>query len=207
MADSFGFLLAFCASFFRCHHACFAAPWHAGHRQDPSYFGVWDLPDGQDRVVTIDYVQLEDVTAAGGKKERKTVAHLKNGLRPLILNCTNMKTIQSLYKSPYVEDWRGCSIQIYYDPTIRFGRETTGGLRIRHEIPKQEKITLRCADCGSAVQDAYGKRAAQISAHTYKKYGKELCADCATKWKEKLDRQAAAAAVPDPFAGGAQEKC
>ena len=87
------------------------------------------------------------------------------------------------------------SIQIYYDPTVKFGRETVGGLRIRPQIPAQKQVSLKCADCGGVIAPAIGKTAEYISMYTHKIYGKELCAECATKEKAKLDAQKA----PDPF--------
>ena len=112
-----------------------------------------------------------------------------------------MKTIAKIYKTPYIEDWRGRSIQIYYDPTVKFGRETVGGLRIRAQIPAQKQVSLKCADCGGTIAPAFGKTAEYLSMYTHKTYGKELCADCATKEKAKLDAQKA----PDPFNNNQEE--
>ncbi|MGN1087183.1 MAG: hypothetical protein ACI4Q5_09120, partial [Porcipelethomonas sp.] len=80
-------------------------------------------------------------------------------------------------------------------PTIKFGRETVGGLRIRPFIPQQQKSLLKCSDCGNEITAAYGKDAKWVSQYTHKNYGKELCAECAAKLKAKLDEQKA----PDPF--------
>lgn len=162
---------------------------------NPNYMGDYSIPEGCDLIATIDYVAQEKVTGVGGKSEIEVVAHFSDGNKPLILNKTNMKTIQKIYKTPYIDDWKGRKIQIYYDPTVKFGRETVGGLRIRPFVPAQQQISLKCSDCGSPITEAFGKSAEWVSMYTHKTYGKELCAECAQKLKEKMDQQKA----PDPL--------
>ena len=58
-----------------------------------------------------------------------------------------------------------------------------------------------CADCGGIIAPALGKTAEYLSMYTHKTYGKELCAECATKEKAKLDAQKA----PDPFNNNQEE--
>lgn len=164
---------------------------------NPNYLGGYSIPEGQDIIVTIDYVRREEVVGTGGKKEYEVVAHLKNGVLPFILNKTNMKTIQKLYKSPYIEDWGGRSIQVYFDPTVKFGRETVGGLRIRDFVPKSQAVPLVCADCGGAVKEYKNLSAEQMAARAYKKYGKPLCLECAQKENAKIEAQKA----PDALGG------
>lgn len=62
-------------------------------------------------------------------------------------------------------------------------------------MPAQQQVSLRCSDCGGEIKPAFGKDANWVSMYTHKNYGKELCADCAQKLKEKMDAQKA----PDPF--------
>lgn len=162
---------------------------------NPNYMGDYSIPDGQDLIATIDYVAQEKVVGVGGKSEVEVVAHFSDGNKPLILNKTNMKTIQKIYKTPYIEDWKGRMIQIYYDPSIKFGRETVGGLRIRPFIPEQKQAKLICSDCGNAITPAHGKDALWVSKYTHQTYGKELCAECAAKLKKKLEAEKA----PNPF--------
>ena len=162
---------------------------------NPNYMGDYSLPPGGDLIATIDYVAHEKVVGVGGKTEMEMVAHFSDGNKPMVLNKTNMKTISQIYGTPYIEEWRGRAIQIYFDPSIKFGREVTGGLRIRKFIPEQKATSLRCTDCGNAIAAAYGKDAVWVSKYTYKQYGKELCADCAARHKAQLE----AAKTPDPF--------
>lgn len=159
---------------------------------NPNYLGGYSIPQGQDIIVTIDYVKREEIIGAGGKKEFEVVAHLKDGVLPFILNKTNMKTIQKLYKSPYIEDWSGRAIQIYFDPAIKFGRETVGGLRVRDFVPKQQKsLPLICADCGKTIEKYRDMPAEQVAKIAYEKYGKPLCVACGQAEKAKIEARKA----------------
>jgi len=145
------------------------------------YLGAYALKDGEDMVLTIKSVRQEMVTGNGGKKESCTVAHFaETGVKPMILNRTNMKTITKLYKSPYIEDWAGKRIQVY-QTTTKLAGETVECLRIRDFIPRasaQDK-TPRCASC-QAELTGYGKmNALQLADYTLRKYGKALCGECA----------------------------
>lgn len=106
---------------------------------NPDYIGAYALPDGDDLTVTIDYVQREMITVAGGKKEECTVAHLV-GNKPFILNATNSKSIHKLY-GPYIEDWRGKQITLYAS-TTKLGTDTVECLRIRPQVPRATKKPL-----------------------------------------------------------------
>lgn len=165
---------------------------------NPNYLGGYAIPQGQDLIATISYVSCEEVTGTGGKSENEVVAHFYDNIKPMILNKTNLTAIEKIYGTPYVEDWKGCQIQIYFDPLVKFGRKQTGGLRIRPFVPAQQKITLKCADCQADIVASHGYTAEKLSAYTHQKYGKELCASCAAKLKAKLEAQKAAQA-PDPF--------
>lgn len=111
---------------------------------NPDYLGVYSLPDGNDMIVTIDKVVREMVTSTGGKKEECTVAYMI-GQKPMILNRTNSKAIQSMYQTPYIEDWKGKQIQLYAAVT-RLKGEDVECLRIRPTIPNAAKPKLLVSD-------------------------------------------------------------
>jgi hypothetical protein len=98
---------------------------------NPDYIGAYFLPEGKDLTVTIDYVQCEMITGTGGKKEECIVAHLV-GVKPMILNMTNSKSITKLY-GPYVEDWAGKQITLYAS-TAKLAGESVECLRIRPQV-------------------------------------------------------------------------
>jgi hypothetical protein len=115
---------------------------------NPDYIGAYALPDGQDMTVTIDFVQVEEVTGTGGKKEVCTVAHLK-GQKPLILNVTNSKSIHKLY-GPYIEDWAGKQITLYAS-TTKLAGEVVECLRIRPQVMEPVKPGIQAARLKKAI--------------------------------------------------------
>ncbi len=107
--------------------------------QNPDYFGAWSIPEGQDLILTVSFVKTEEVTGAGGRKEQLPVLHFKEkGVKPLILNVTNSRTIESIHGSPYIEDWSGKQIQVYQD-TTKFAGEEVECVRIRSLVPNAQK--------------------------------------------------------------------
>lgn len=99
---------------------------------NPDYIGAYWLQPGEDANVTIDYVVREMITGTGGKKEECTVAHLKDGVKPFILNVTNSKSIAKLY-GPFIEDWAGKTITLYAS-TAKLAGDTVECLRIRPKV-------------------------------------------------------------------------
>lgn len=152
---------------------------------NPNYLGEYSLPNGQDLTVTIDYVKKETVVSTNGKKEEEVVAHLIGGHKPFILNKTNMKQIEKLTGSRFVEDWKGKSIIVYFDPTIKFGKEIVGGLRIRPFLPEIKSVQYMCSNCQKPISSSQGKSAEWVAKYTKQKYGTALCADCASARKNE----------------------
>ena len=157
--------------------------WKALH--NPDYLGVYALTPGQDLIATIKTVKEEIVIGANGKKEDCMVMYFaENSLKPMIVNATNCKMITKLLKTPYVEEWSGCKIQIYADLNIKFGSEIVEGLRIRAFLPKIVGNDIKCTDCGELIKAFGNMNAQQMAAYTQKNYGKPLCDKCATRAAE-----------------------
>lgn len=151
---------------------------------NPDYLGAYSLDDGNgkytDIVATIQYVKVENVTGPDGKKEDCPVAHFsERELKPMILNATNMKTLEKLFRSKYIEDWAGHKIQIGVEQVKAFG-DVVDALRIRKYLPR-EAGSSKCADCEQEVTAAGEMSAAQIVAFAQKRFGTVLCADCMKK--------------------------
>lgn len=62
-------------------------------------------------------------------------------LKPMILNATNSKTMRTLCNSAFIEDWQNVRITIYVDHNVRFGKDTTEGLRISPHAPEKGVLT------------------------------------------------------------------
>ena len=149
---------------------------------NPDYLGAYSLDPGKDMILTIKSVGKEMITGTGGKQEECIVCHWVENQKPMVLNITNCKTISKMLKTPYVEKWAGHKVQIYAT-TTKFGGDTVECLRIRKDPPEESSIV--CEECGQFISPAFSMTATQLAAYTKKKYGKNLCAECAKEKKEE----------------------
>jgi len=116
-------------------------------------------------------------------------------VKPLIVNTTNFKMMQRLFQSKYIEDWYGRQIILYGDPSVKFGRETVGGVRVKSVLPQIQ--TPACSDCGQVLK-AEGKfTAAQIASATQNTYNRVLCWECSKAAKAAQAAQKQEAIVND----------
>ena len=63
------------------------------------YLGAYSLSDGKDIVLTIKETKKEMVTGANGQKSECFVAYFHENVKPMILNKTNCKAIEKMYKT------------------------------------------------------------------------------------------------------------
>ena len=152
---------------------------------NPDYLGAYSLDENEIKVLTIKEVKQEVVTGSNGKKEECSVCYWQENEKPMILNRTNCKAIEKLYKTPYIEDWAGRKVAIKAEPVNAFG-DIVEALRIQKTIPKLQKFDTKCADCGMEIKDFNNMSAKKLAEYTHKKYGKCLCSDCAKIEAEKL---------------------
>lgn len=92
---------------------------------------------GRDVVVTIASVTVDEVVRAGGGKEKKPHLRFEGKEKSLILNRTNAKVVAALY-GKFTDAWVGKRITLFDDPSVRFGPEVTGGIRVRPAVPKDK---------------------------------------------------------------------
>lgn len=100
------------------------------------YVGAWDL-GGEDRVVTITHIEMEDLVTMSGKKrktEAKPTLTFDGKQKRLVLNKTNAKTIAKMYGDD-TKKWIGKKITIYATTCEAFG-ETVECIRIRSDKPR-----------------------------------------------------------------------
>ncbi len=154
---------------------------------NPDYLGAYALQPGHDLVVQIKSVGQEEVyNPTNNKKEVCTVAHFtEKGVKPMILNVTNCKTISKVYDTPYIEDWIGKYVSVYIAKVPAFG-EKVEALRIRNRVPTVEKI--HCEDCGKEIAGMQGKTAKEIADIAVRNCGRKLCIECMKKEKEKMQQ-------------------
>lgn len=163
---------------------------------DPNYIGEADFAEGEEKVLTVAYVNAsEPVTTAEGKSQ-KAVLHWKEpNNKPMILNVARSKSIEKVTGSPYFEDWGGQQLQLYIQKGIKAFGDVVNAVRVRPYKPRIQNATPvpPCTDCKGEIKPAMGKDARWMAAYTTKHYGVPLCADCAQKRKAA---QTAAAQVP-----------
>jgi len=148
---------------------------------DKNYLGSWDVPDGEDLVLTIDHVEQNDVKNERGSERKLTIHFAERGYKPMILNTTNAKRISKVAGSSKVEDWDGLRISIYTEKVTAFGG-TTDALRIREYAPRETEAF--CDECGQKIQRHGEYSVNKIVQLSKAKYGKKLCWDCSMKAKE-----------------------
>ena len=150
---------------------------------DKNYLGAWDVPDGEDLILTVDHAARDDVKNERGS-EKKLTLHFVEDFKPMILNATNSKAISEAYGSPKVEDWAGKRIAIYTTKVTAFGG-TTDALRIRTYPPKETRAF--CENCGSEITAHGNYSVNKIVLLSKDKYGQALCWECAQAKKEAAE--------------------
>ena len=155
----------------------------------PDYMGAIDLTDCPNGEVTLTIASITEKKVANGRGEstnESVCAWQEKGWMPMILNVTNKKVLVKLYKTKDTAKLVGKRVTIYAEHGRWFGKEGDA-LRIRPVIPTAPKQTApakdapKCAECGKPIAAAGGMNSEQVAQYTAKKYGKALCAECATK--------------------------
>lgn len=153
--------------------------WKSVVKPDCKYFGEQDFnPQNEIKTVTI-LKHCEEMVQNEKGKSLKGVLYFKENVKPLILNVTNGKTIATLYGKD-ADAWVGKRISLYFDPTIKVGKEIVGGTRVKAPVQADSENPI-CTDCEKHITAANGMNPVQLAAYTLKKYKKPLCAECAIK--------------------------
>jgi len=100
---------------------------------DPNYIGAHDFQPNQELTVTIESIKKERIELFSGKGlEVKDciLATFKGAKKPMILNKENMKLIQKVTGTPYIEQWEGKVITLHVVPVRAFG-ETVDAVRVK----------------------------------------------------------------------------
>jgi hypothetical protein len=108
------------------------------------HLGVADLEDfieaGSDCVFTITHVHQEWGVKVAGKKIDANIAYFKEQIKPLVVNAGNSKTLKGMTaNSPFVEDWKNLTVQLYINPDAKLKGEIVGGVRISPIVPQVKK--------------------------------------------------------------------
>lgn len=149
---------------------------------DPNFIGEADFQEGEEIVVTIASInQRETVKNAEGSSQKAVVHFAERGVKPMILNVSRSKAIEKVTGSPYFEDWPGTRIQLYVEKGIKAFGDVVNAVRVRPRKPREPRPIPNCSACGSQITPGTGRSAEYIAEYTTKKYGRCLCAKCATQ--------------------------
>lgn len=118
---------------------------------NPNYLGSWDVEPGKDLTIKILSVSQEIVEGVGGEKEECPVARIENH-KPFVLNKTNCKSLEKIFGSPYVEDWKNKKVTVYVEKVKAFG-SVTDALRVRNvPVDQREELTPKSPRWQGAIQ-------------------------------------------------------
>jgi hypothetical protein len=92
------------------------------------YLRKEDLSDGEDLLVTLKSVSLEDMPGDAG--EQRWVLFFEELDKGLVLNTTTIRVLEKAFGS-HSDDWMGQKTTLYVDPNVSFRGQVVGGLRLR----------------------------------------------------------------------------
>ena len=105
---------------------------HFKKLRNPDYLGSWDLADEsgkfKNRILTIKEVNKKMVHDGRGGQEDCVTVEFKES-KPMIMNATNLKTINKSLGTPYIEEWVGKKIEVTVEKVKAFG-EIHDALRV-----------------------------------------------------------------------------
>lgn len=138
---------------------------------DPNYIGTYILPDDQPIDVVITKVEWKNVKVMGQDKKQSVAYFAPNKYsdKPMLLNVTNMKRLERLCESKYIEDWVNVpvTLQREMDKTPTGGKDWA--LRISLSKPKtaaKPKLTpespnwndiIKWVQSGNAIEKVWAK--------------------------------------------------
>lgn len=113
------------------------------------YLGAHSLPEGKDLILTIREMKREEVTGENGKKDMCLIAYFHENVKPMVVNKTNCKTLEKLFKTPDIEQWINKAMQVG-SARVNVKGEMVDALRIRPFAPKldDDRSTV---ETGSAI--------------------------------------------------------
>lgn len=104
------------------------------------HLSTYDLEDFLENGVVLEFTILHvsqfQETKVAGKKIAANIAYFKEPIKPMVLNATNSAILAKRMGTPFVEDWKEITVELYILKNISFGKETVEGIRIKEEAPK-----------------------------------------------------------------------
>lgn len=107
-------------------------------------------------------ITVTDVRAGSSAEQPLTIHYEGDNGRPY-KPCLTMRKVLILAWGPDGTTWPGKSIELYADPTVKFGGEAVGGIRISRlsDIPKDIKVSLTATKGRKAMHEIQPLRASR----------------------------------------------
>lgn len=99
-------------------------------------------------------ITVTEVRVGGGEEQPVSIFHDTDPARPY-KPCKTMRKVLILAWGPDGTQWVGKSMELYNDPTVKFGGEAVGGIRIARlsDIPKDIKVSLTATKGRKALHE------------------------------------------------------
>jgi len=121
--------------------------------------------DGRDLTVQIAKVKKGKVTGKGGKSSAKAMITLEGWPKPIGAGSDTLEQIAAHFGHD-TKEWVGKWVIIWPDPTVKYGSDRVGGVRIRPKLPTPEDIAIGVDQIAKAkiAREAQAKEEAQAKA-------------------------------------------
>lgn len=106
-----------------------------------NYLGHWDLPNGEDLIVTINTAAWEEVTDPITKRSesKRVIRFTEKDIKPFICNQTNAQSILTSIGIKFMEDSSGKRIQLFVSSIVdRRTKEDIDCIRVRKKIEEKK---------------------------------------------------------------------
>lgn len=113
----------------------------------------------RDWAVQIVKVGKGKVVGAGGKSNGRAMLYFKDWPKPLACGSTVLSVVAGMHGTD-TREWLGRFVTIFPDPTVTYGRDRVGGVRVRPAQPSDE---AQKKDAELAAQAAAARAKAEQS--------------------------------------------
>lgn len=113
-------------------------PWRDYY--DNEYLTGDALPD-EGRTFTITGKNRAELEGKDGK-EHKLVLTFSDGNK-WVVNVTNSVCCEHMFGSKFPVDWVGHAVTLIFDPTVKFGKDTVGGIRVKGSPELSKPLTFQ----------------------------------------------------------------
>jgi hypothetical protein len=119
---------------------------------DYKYLGSQDFTEGEDLILTIKTIFVDEVETERGK-EFCCMCSFEEDFKDMIVNKTNFKSISKVFKTSIAEKFIGEKIQIFVKYNYKSFGKINDVLRIREFKPKITKPNLKKGEIENAVKN------------------------------------------------------